>query len=114
MNRKGMPVIRNIKGRVADNFIKPDGGFVHGEYFTHLFYNMPEIEQFQVVQESINEVVVNIKKSTTFNERTLEGLKVGITKAMGRVDIRFNFVEKILPTKSGKYRFTLSKVPVEM
>ena len=66
---RGLPVIKNISGRVTDNFVKPDGGFVHGEFFTHLFYDKPGIDQFQVVQEKKDLIVIRIKKSKEIDKK---------------------------------------------
>ena len=36
----------------------PDGTKVHGEYFSHLFYNTPSVLEFRVVQETARDIVV--------------------------------------------------------
>ncbi len=111
---RGLPLIKNIKGRVTDNFIRSDGGFVHGEFFTHLFYNKNGIEQFQIIQESKNLIIIKIKKSGEINKKTIKHIEKFILRAMGNIDVKFIFVDKIIPNATGKYRFTISKVPLEI
>lgn len=107
---RGLPLIKNISGRITDNFVKPDGGFVHGEFFTHLFYNKNGIDQFQVIQEKKDLIIIRIKKSDKIDDKILKEMEKNIIKAMGKVKIKFVFVEKMPLTETGKYRFTSSKI----
>ena len=47
--KRGWPLIRSVTGRTSNHFKTRDGGIVHGEYFTHLFYGKDEIRKFQVM-----------------------------------------------------------------
>ena len=48
---RGLPLLQEVTGRISDFFIDSKGGLVHGEYFTHLFYGIEGVEQFQLIQE---------------------------------------------------------------
>jgi len=103
-------------GRESDNFITSSGKIIHGEFFTHLFYNLPEIRQFQVIQESFNLININVVRNEAFNNINLDKLFAKIEKEIKEwfkeeeLEICFKEVKKITPSPTGKYRFTISKV----
>jgi phenylacetate-CoA ligase len=105
---RGYPMIDQVCGRTSDMIIV-GGQYIHGEFFTHLFYMRPEIRQFQVIQEdasTLKILVVAREKGVTIDDilaRIRD--KVGPT-----IDIEVSFTDNIQTTGSGKYRFTISKV----
>lgn len=112
---RNLPTIKNIEGRVSDFIIDSKGGLVHGEYFTHLFYGLEGIEQFQLVQESLEMIRLRILPGKGFNQSALNPVIAKIRQCLGQkvlVDIEVcnsSFVEA-----SGKFRFTISKVSNEV
>jgi len=103
-------------GRVSDNILTSTGKIIHGEMFTHLFYNYPQINQFQLSQENLYEIVIKIlpnkKYPITSLNKILEEIKSKIYSWLSKdeINISFDIVEKIEKTETGKYRFTISKV----
>ena len=57
--RAGM-LLERIEGRQVDTIVSPSGKLIHGEFFTHLFYGMPGVRQFQVIQETPEQLKVRI------------------------------------------------------
>src|SRR6185503_5515220 len=55
---RGLPRIKQIRGRITDMLVTPDGTRIHGEYFSHLFYKTSAVREFRVVQEMLQELVV--------------------------------------------------------
>lgn len=41
-------MLNAVNGRIVDVFKLPDGNRIDGEYFTHLFYELNDVKQFQV------------------------------------------------------------------
>lgn len=108
------PRLLDVLGRTSDNFLMPDGRIVHGEYFTHLFYNRPEVEQFQFIQNAVDDYVLRIvpgrRYTGPFGRRLEEEIRSFIgPSARLRLEIR----EDIPKTASGKYRFTISRVKLD-
>lgn len=100
--------IKEIAGRQSDFFVVGDES-VHGEYFTHAFYDRPEIKLFQLIQHELNYFELKLVGDqgvidTAAIERQLRE-KIGVDV---RLDI--NIVDGIEKTSTGKYRFTISKV----
>lgn len=110
---RGLIRFDNVYGRIIDIFKNEKGDLIYGDYFTHLFYFRENVKMFQVVQEEITQIDVNIVtlnkkplKKTIENELT-EKIKV----VMGdNCKVNFNYVLEINPSRSGKYIYTISKV----
>jgi len=104
---RGYPLLREITGRSSD-VITLSGKFIHGEFFTHLFYARPEVRQFQVIQESDRRLVVKIV--TDDPDMDISDIKGRILSHIGgQIELAFEFVDHIAPLKSGKFRFTINK-----
>lgn len=108
---RGLPLMKPPVGRISDIFVLPTGEYIHGEFFTHLFYGVRGVKRFQVIQKSTNEITLKIVAAKGFDHDTLYSIEKEITDWLGsQVQIDFRIVDSILPTPSGKYLFTMSKV----
>jgi phenylacetate-CoA ligase len=106
-------LVKKLLGRSSDFVVSPLGRLIHGEYFTHAFYGHRGIRQFQFVQETATCYLVRIIKSGEFQPSSLEAIEHDMELVLGRsAKIRFEFVENIPPAPSGKWRFTISYVPL--
>lgn len=104
---RGYHLLDNLAGRSSD-IIFLNGSYIHGEFFTHLFYGRPEVKQFQAVQESDSRLVIKIV--TKDNEFNFDPILKPIRAMIGdQTDLSIELVDRIPPTKSGKYRFTINK-----
>jgi phenylacetate-CoA ligase len=105
------PMIQVVLGRLTDLFKTKDGNTIHGEFFTHLFYGINEVKQFQVIQESYDHIAVHIVKRTSLPPEKMIYIEQAIKDIM-KTDVRvsFRFLDTIPLQSSGKYRFTVSKV----
>jgi phenylacetate-CoA ligase len=111
---RGFPLIQEIVGRSSDVLPTPDGRYVHGEYFTHLFYGIPNVRRFQVHQRTLHDVEILIEGDPELPSEMLAEMRRKIIAQMGeRTTVRFQVVDAIPLTPSGKYRFTISDVPID-
>lgn len=106
--------LQKIYGRSSD-FIKcPNGKFVHGEYFSHLLYSQDIISEFQIIQNSIEEIKINYVLSK--NEPNVQNVKHLLNKLKQKIltecdnSLKIEFIELISIThlKSGKLKFVHS------
>ena len=92
----------------------PDGTKVHGEYFSHLFYNTPSVLEFRVVQEAARDIVVWLRLREALTQLPaveLDPLRRAFTDLFGtNVTLEIRVVDEIPKTASGKHRFTESRV----
>jgi phenylacetate-CoA ligase len=108
---RGLPKIARVIGRSADIIISPEGRLLHGEFFTHLFYGVPGVRQFQVVQQSRDKLLVRIVKGQGFQSASIDRLhNLILEHGSSKFNVEFEFPDKIPISTSGKYRFTLSSM----
>jgi len=114
---RGWPLLKEVTGRVSDMFVTREGARVNGKYFHHLFYSSDWVRRFQIIQEDIDYVRVLIVPTDEDTQQTdhadeLEILRKQIKLILGSgCRVEFEFMEDIPPTASGKYMYTISKVP---
>jgi len=69
------------------------------------------IEQLQVVQPSIDEIVLNVVRAPDFSPATEQALLAEFRAVFGPgIDIHPSYVERIPQERSGKYRFSICRV----
>jgi phenylacetate-CoA ligase len=111
---RGLSIIESIEGRDTDIIVTPKGGFLVVHFFTILFEYIEGVTQFQVVQEKIDKLKINIVKNEKFTEKDFNHIVSWIKKHAGEeMNIDIEFADSIPPTKSGKRRFVISKVPID-
>jgi len=108
---RGFPLIRRIIGRTVEVVRSPGGKLLDGEFFTHLFYRVKGVRQFQVVQETPKQLVIKIIPGEGYRSDVLAFLTTKILKyGDPAFEIRFELVDRIPPLRSGKRAFVISKV----
>ena len=115
---RGLPMIENLIGRLTDVFRTREGRIIPGEYFIHFIgvvLNKGNIKKFQVIQEKEDHIMVKLvldnNESFVKNKKDFDEITEKIKLVMGKdVKVEYKLVDEILPTKSGKYRYTISKI----
>ena len=111
---RAFPLLAEILGRKSDFIVAPSGKIIHGEFFTHLFYDIPEVANFQVSQASLSQLRVEIVLRQGATACNLSSLRQRIESALGAgVTCDIQIVHQLERTASGKHRFTMSSVPVQ-
>jgi phenylacetate-CoA ligase len=100
-------------GRSSDLFTTPAGRRVHGEYFTHLFYGLPGVAAFRIVQETRERLVLELVKGKGWRGDEVDVVLDGIRDLDPAFRTEVRMVEAIPVSASGKRSFTTSRVPVE-
>jgi len=115
---RGFPLMKKVSGRIMDVFKTKEDKIVLGEYFIHFIgvvLNKGIINKFQVIQEKEDYIIVKLvldkKESFIKNKKDFDGITDKIKLVMGNATkVEHKLVDEILPTKSGKYRYTISNV----
>jgi len=109
---RGLPILEKIDGRVFDIVVGTNGRAVGGTFWTLLLRTaIKGIKQFQVVQESMSKIDIKVVPDESFEEGQISKLTNKIREYLGEdMKINFQVVDIIPPTRSGKYRFVISKV----
>ena len=106
------PLLEKIIGRVSDYIYAPNGTKIHGEFFSHIFWEFNWVKQFQIIQIKVDEVIVKIvpDNKNEINESDLDKLKEIIINRAGTMKIIIEVVDKIETTKAGKWKFIVREV----
>lgn len=111
---RAAPMLEMIEGREVDFFQTRDGrtawaGFA-GAGYSALAH--PSIKKFQVVQKSLDLMVVRLVKAGEIPPEVLEQLVKTIHIAFGdNVEVQFEYPEEIPVLPSGKHRYAISELP---
>jgi phenylacetate-CoA ligase len=105
-----------IGGKGRDLIVTPKGyvGLQAGLVLARLV-PPPPVEKLQFFQERKDEVVVRIVRGEEYAEGDTRRLIANVDKILnGTVQLRWEYVEDIPRTSSGKYPFVVSHVPQEL
>jgi phenylacetate-CoA ligase len=107
------PLLERVMGRVADYLWTPSGGMVSGIALTETFAALaPEVEQVQIVQHHPDHLLVRFVPGPGFGEPGRARIAQLIRERFGpQMRHELEPVERIAPEASGKYRFTICKIP---
>jgi phenylacetate-CoA ligase len=104
-----------IEGRLGEVVTSPSGKWIHGEFFTHLFYGVDGVRRFRVIQSSRRRLHIQIESDRPIAQAVFHFLDESIRNAADpEFEITFEQVAVIEPSPSGKYRFVESSVPLEV
>jgi phenylacetate-CoA ligase len=109
---RGQPLLERVEGRDADYVTTPSGQMISGISLTENFaLKLPEVAQLQIVQETLTDFRFRIVRGREFGPDSMDRIEKLVHERFGPgVAYRCEFVERIAPEPSGKYRFCVSKV----
>ena len=112
---RGLPLLERVTGRVQDIIVTPSGEIVAGEFFPHLFKEVDNVRQFQVVQKNTNELFIKVAPLDANRKIGIDFAQRKISKFLGEeINVVFQVVDAITPSVSGKLRPVVSHVPVNI
>ena len=105
------PLLDSVIGRTVDGFYDMQGAFISTISLGSLIDRGPSIGQVQFVQEDLNTVLVRFGAMDSVPE-TVRKYYTGALKKLlaGLSMVKFELVDQIETEKSGKYRFTVSRL----
>ena len=111
----GLPLLEKVVGRITGNFKNKLGDYISGGLFFSLFYFIENIKQFQIIQEAIDYISINLvlidKTKLKDMDKDFKEINQIIRKAMGNdTKIKYNIIDEIKPSPSGKYMYSFSRV----
>jgi phenylacetate-CoA ligase len=109
---RGLPLIASVEGRVSGFLIGSGGRRIHGEFFSHVFWETPWVKQFQIEQDVPEEIVVKIVKVGVPSSDQLNGIRELMQGTTGdKCRIRIEFVDEIPAGPMGKRQFVICRIP---
>lgn len=106
-----MPLLNEVTTKAEDIVVKADGTMISPSILTHPFKPMHNIEESQIIQEDTRHITIKIVRRATYSDKDTKMLLENFQERVG-VDMVVNieFVDSIARTKSGKFRWVISKV----
>jgi phenylacetate-CoA ligase len=111
---RGLPLLKELQGRTTDFVVAADGTIMHGLALIYLIRDLPGIEAFRLVQETLALTRVVLVRGSQFDESNIEHIRSALKQRLGTaVEIRIELVEAIPTEASGKFRYVVSKLDVD-
>jgi phenylacetate-CoA ligase len=108
---RGLPLIARLEGRSFDIVRCPDGGRVAGTFWTICLRRFPGVVRFQVVQERIDLLTIRLLTDDRYDRASEAPMTAAIQDKCGAgMYVRYEYVERIESTASGKQRFVVSRL----
>jgi phenylacetate-CoA ligase len=114
---RGLPLLAKLSGRRVDCFWTLEGQIVPGEYFIYLLavhLHENPILKYQVIQEAYDDLCFRLvlRQGKHLEPDIRQEIEEKTRLVMGKdCRIAFEFVEDIAPAPSGKYFYTVCKIP---
>lgn len=109
----GMPYLRidNVRGRVSDAAVLPDGDVLAGEALAQTFSKVAEaVKQFQIYQHADHSITVKVIPRLAPDDPRIEQAVEAVRKSVREtVPVSLEIVDS-LPHEGGKIRFIVSEV----
>ena len=110
-----LPLMKSIEGRTTDILRKTDGGYISSPGLTVVIKDFENIRQIQIIQKTKGYVILKVVRREKYTRDDSELLKAVMKRYLGdEMNIEISFVESIPLTRSGKYRFTISEVEIDI
>ncbi len=108
---RGLTLMRSLEGRVQEFLRTVDGNYVPSVVFPGRFRNLKGLDQYQIIQEDIREIILNVVKNRSFTQEELDEM-VSVIKELLGAEVKVVVREKdhIELTARGKNRLVISKV----
>ena len=113
--RKGLPLVKEIKGRwFQERIITKNGNYIlitamnsHSDIFDN-------VKQFQYYQDDVKKVILRIVKKDTYSDAdTRKILNELQSKLKNQIKLEIQFFPEIPRTDRGKHKFLIQKLPME-
>ncbi|MFT6915436.1 MAG: phenylacetate-CoA ligase [Motiliproteus sp.] len=103
---RGLPVMQEVQGRATDFITATDGAKVHALALIYILREMPSIEQFKVIQLGSQQIQIQIKANSQFEDSALRDMETAMKQRLGQ-DMQVDVVKlnHFPTTKNGKFRY---------
>ncbi|MEW9899367.1 AMP-binding protein [Chitinivorax sp. PXF-14] len=109
---RGLPLLKEVRGRTNDVLIAQDGTMVHDVAFAMVLRDMPGVNAFKIIQESLSHCRLQLVTDERFQGAASEARIRGAFAARlgANVQTDIEYLAAIEPERTGKYRYVVSKV----
>lgn len=108
---RGLPLMNDVTTKAEDLITLKDGRLISPSVLTHPFKPLTSIHASQIIQENLDHIYVKLVASEEYTEHDGKILIDGLKERLGEgVDVSIRLVDKLERTRSGKFKWVISKV----
>lgn len=109
---RGLPVLKEIRGRSNDVLLAADGTLVHDVAFAMVLRDMPGVNGFKIIQETLTHCRLQLVTDERYVSNSSEPKIRNTFRARLGADVQLDiaYVTAIEPEPSGKYRYVVSRL----
>ena len=108
---RGLPLLKEVQGRATDFVVASDGTIMHGLALIYVVRDLPGIDTFRIVQETIERTRVLVVPGPGFEPAIRGRIEAGLKQRLGgSVDVSVELVDSLPREASGKFRYVQSQV----
>ena len=112
---RSFPLMQGVTSRAEDIITTSDGRYLSFASLSLPFKQMKNLVEAQIIQEDVQHLRIKLVKKTGYSESDGQYLKEEFRKRIGmKTQIDLEYVDSIPRTKSGKFRFVISRVPLDI
>ena len=109
--RDRLLLVKEIQGRSTDFVVAADGTVMHGLALIYILRDLPGVQSFKIVQESLQHTTVQLVVDQRFERHRSDEIVTAFRRRLGAsVHVDVQFVDDIAAEKSGKFRYVVSHV----
>lgn len=111
---RGLPLMEVVQGRSTDFVVAKDGKVIHGLALIYVLREIDRIEEFKIIQETLDKITVQIVAGVDFQPALAEHtITEAFKQRLGEdVAINIEYPAFISKERSGKFRYVISHVPI--
>ena len=110
-----LPLLRDITTKAEDIITTKDGRYISPSALTHPFKPLNSIRESQIIQEDVDHMLIKIVRKDGYDDSDTQRLLSEMKARVGDdMHIEVTFVDEIEREKSGKFRWVISHVPLEL
>lgn len=105
------PLMDSVSTKAEDIIALRDGRMISPSVLTHPFKPMHSVEESQIIQEDYDDIIIKLVVNQTYSESDAAHLTKEFQQRLGEnVNIAIEVVDVLSRTKSGKFKWVISKV----
>jgi phenylacetate-CoA ligase len=106
---RGGPLVEDVTGRVEDVVVTPDGRWLTRLDF--IFKGISEVEEAQLLQHTVEKLRIRVVKKPHYDDGVERRITARLRERLGdEIELEFEYVDRIPRTRTGKFRYVISKV----
>jgi phenylacetate-CoA ligase len=108
---RGLLLLKEIQGRSTDFLVGRDGALMHGLALIYILRDLPQIENFKIIQENKRLTRILIVSHAELKPEIAKQIEQDFKSRLGdEVNIVIERIAEIPAERSGKFRYVVSKI----